>query len=123
MKASRLSILAILPLATILSCSPTIEPMVSTRGPVWKANFVLSAVDKDFDSAYVFFNNDASSWYENRVFLFPNSSESITYLLNGRLTRDRNDIKNAFHNQKVFEVLIGMNAQNELALVSIQSTN
>lgn len=123
MKANRLSILAILPLATILSCSPKIEPLLSTRGPVWKANFVLSAVDKDFDSAYVFFNNDASSWYENRVFLFPNSSESITYLLNGRPTSDRSAIKNALHKQKVSEVLIGMDAQNKLALVSIQAAN
>ncbi len=123
MKANRLSIMAILPLATILSCSPKIEPILSTRGPVWKANFVLSAVDKDFDSAYVFFNNDASSWYENRVFIFPKSAESITYLLNGRPTRDRSVIKNAFHKQKVSEVLIGMNAQNKLELVSIQADN
>ncbi len=123
MKASRLSILAILPLATILSCSPKIEPLLSTRGPVWKANFVLSAVDKDFDSAYVFFNNDASSWYENRVFLFPKSSESITYLLNGRPTSDRSALKNALHKLEVSEVLIGMDAQNKLALVSIQSAN
>ncbi len=97
--------------------------MLSTRGPVWKANFVLSAVDKDFDSAYVFFNNDASSWYENRVFLFPKSSESITYLLNGRPTSDRSALKNALHKLEVSEVLIGMDAQNKLALVSIQSAN
>ncbi len=90
---------------------------------MWEANFVFWGTNKDIDSAYVFFNNDASSWYENRVFLFPKSSESITYLLNGRPTSDRSAIKNALHKQKVSEVLIGMDAQNKLALVSIQSAN
>lgn len=123
MKANRLSILAILPLATILSCSPKIEPVLSTKGPIWEANFVFLAIDKDFDSAYTFFDNDASSWYKNRISLFPKSSESITYLLNGRPTKDRNAIKNAFHNQTVTKVLVGMNAQNNLALVSIQAAD
>lgn len=89
---------------------------------MWEANFVLSAIDKDFDSTYVFYNNDASSWYENRVVLFPKSAESVTYLLNGKPTKDRSALKNAFNNQKVTNVLIGMNAQNRLELVSIRST-
>lgn len=121
MKANRLSILAILPLATSLSCSPKIEPLLSTRGSVWKANFIFLAIDKDFDSAYTFPDHNTDLNDENRIFLFPKSSGSITYLLNGRPTSDRSAIKNAFHKQKVSEVLIGMSAQNKLELVSIQS--
>ncbi|PRY31715.1 hypothetical protein CLV58_12210 [Spirosoma oryzae] len=122
MKANRLSILAIFSLTTLLSCSPKIEPMLSTKGPMWEANFVFWGTNKDVDSAYAFLNNDASSWYENRIPLFPKSSESITYLLNGKPTKDRNAIKNAFHNHKVTKVLVGMSAQNNLELVSIQAT-
>ncbi len=121
MKANRLSILATLPLATLLSCSPKIEPMLSTYGSIQKANFIFLAVDKDFDSAYTFPDHNTDLNDENRIFLFPKSSGSITYLLNGRPTSDRSAIKNAFHKQKVSEVLIGMSAQNKLELVSIQS--
>ena len=95
--------------------------MLSPHSSIQKANFVFLAVDKDFDSAYTFPDHNTDLNDESRIFLFPKSSESVTYLLNGRPTRDRDTIKNAFHNQAVSEVLIGMSAQNKLELVSIQS--
>lgn len=122
MKANQPSILAILPLATMLACSPKIEPILSTKGPMWEANFVFWGTNKDVDSAYTFPNHNTDLSDKSRIFLFPKSYESITYLLNGKPTRDRNALKNAFHKQKVYEVLIGMDAQNKLELVSIQST-